>query len=166
MKGADHRTEVRIVKCMIGARPGALKDDALAAVLLSMRRLRVKRVRVVLLGLLLVATAAGQAAAQQAGAGGVELPGNTAGSPVGNAAGSYGGNPAVLALQAAMIADPATRERILALQDDPLVAEILADEATMNAIRAGDLGALLANPKLRALAEHPTVRGIVEAQGR
>lgn len=75
-----------------------------------------------------------------------------------------GGNAAVQALQAQMLADPATRERVLSLQDDPAVQQILKDPATMQALRAGDLGALLADPKLRALAAHPTVRGIIAEQ--
>lgn len=82
------------------------------------------------------------------------------------AAPGAGGNTAVQGLQAQMLADPATRDKVLSLQDDPAVQEILKDPKTMQAVRDGDLGALLADPKLRALAEHPTVRGIVEQQSR
>ena len=65
-------------------------------------------------------------------------------------------------LHAALLQDPANLERIHALQDDPLVQSILNDEQTMRAINAGDLGALLNDPKIEAFMNHPTVRDLGE----
>jgi len=77
-----------------------------------------------------------------------------------------GGSAAVQGMQAQMLADPATRDKVLELQEDPAVKAILQDPKVMQAVRSGDLDALLSDPKLRALANHPTVRGIVQQQGR
>ncbi|HEV8715190.1 MAG TPA: hypothetical protein VGX03_20460 [Candidatus Binatia bacterium] len=54
--------------------------------------------------------------------------------------------------------DPAAMEKILSLQNDPLVQSILDDAGTMQAIEAGDIGILLNDPKIRALMSHPTVQ--------
>ncbi len=70
------------------------------------------------------------------------------------------------AMQGSLLADPTTREEVLSLQDDALVTEILNDEDLMRAIDSGNLEQLLRDPKVRALADHPTVKGIVERQGR
>jgi hypothetical protein len=50
--------------------------------------------------------------------------------------------------------------KILSLQNDPLVQSILEDATTMRAIEAGDIGTLLNDPKIRALMSHPTVQGL------
>ena len=63
-------------------------------------------------------------------------------------------------LQQTLQQDPEAMEKILTLQNDPLVQSILNDAGTMRAIEAGDLGALLNDPKIRALMSHPTVQGL------
>ena len=68
-------------------------------------------------------------------------------------------------LQQRLLQDPAAMEKILSLQNDPLVQSILSDESTMRAIKAGDIGALLNNPKIRALMNHPTVRELSRKYG-
>jgi len=61
-------------------------------------------------------------------------------------------------LQQVFQQDPAAMEKILSLQNDPLVRSILDDAGTMRAIEAGDIGTLLNDPKIRALMSHPTVQ--------
>ena len=61
--------------------------------------------------------------------------------------------------------DPQTMDKIQTLQHDPLVKDILNDEATMRAINAGDLGTLMNDPKIKALMEHSTVREITRDGG-
>lgn len=68
--------------------------------------------------------------------------------------------PSAEGLQQAFQQDPAAMEKILSLQDDPLVKSILDDADTMRAIQAGDLGALMNDPKIRALMSHPTVQDL------
>jgi hypothetical protein len=77
-----------------------------------------------------------------------------------------GSNNAIDNMQGALLADPASREQVLSLQDDPQVKAILDDPATMRAVQSGDLGALLNDPKLRALLDNPTVRALVDQQSR
>ena len=77
-----------------------------------------------------------------------------------------GAGNAIANMQGALLADPASREQVLSLQDDPQVRAILEDPATMRAVQSGDLGALLADPKLRTLLDHPTVRSLVDQQSR
>lgn len=69
-------------------------------------------------------------------------------------------------LQQALSQDPATMSKIISLQNDPLMQQILSDENTMRAVQAGDLGALLNDPKVRALMNHPTVRELGEQYGQ
>jgi len=76
------------------------------------------------------------------------------------------GNAGASSMQSALMADPASREQVLSLQDDAQVQAILNDSATMRAVQAGDLGALMADPKIQALSQNPTVRGLVEQQTR
>ena len=61
-------------------------------------------------------------------------------------------------LQQALSQNPAAMNKIISLQNDPLMQQILRDENTMRAVQAGDLGALMNDPKVRALMNHPTVR--------
>jgi len=77
-----------------------------------------------------------------------------------------GADNAITNMQGALLADPESRERVLSLQDDAEVQAILNDPATMRAIEAGDLSALMSDPKLQALLENPKVRGLVEQQAR
>ncbi len=69
-------------------------------------------------------------------------------------------------LQQALSQDPAAMNKILSLQDDPLVQDILRDEQLMQAIHSGNLGALMNDPKIRALMSNPTVRDLGSQYGR
>jgi hypothetical protein len=69
-------------------------------------------------------------------------------------------------LQQSLMHDPAAMDKVLSLQDDPLVQSILSDEETMRAIQAGDIEALLNDPRIRTLMQHPTVKALGRAQGR
>lgn len=62
--------------------------------------------------------------------------------------------------------DPAAMNKILSLQNDPLMQQILSDENTMRAVQAGDLGTLLNDPKIRALMNHPTIRELSDLYGQ
>jgi len=66
-------------------------------------------------------------------------------------------------LKQALSQNPAAMNKIISLQNDPLMQQILGDENTMRAVQAGDLGALMNDPKVRALMNHPTIR---ELSGR
>ena len=66
----------------------------------------------------------------------------------------------VQALQQDMLSDPDLLLRVLALQEDSVVQEILSDAELMAKIEAGDLSALVGDPRIERLADHPTVRGI------
>ncbi len=69
-------------------------------------------------------------------------------------------NPQVGNMQLSLTQNPANMDKILSLQEDPLVQSILNDAQTMKAIKAGDIGTLLTNPKIRALMDHPTIQGL------
>lgn len=69
-------------------------------------------------------------------------------------------------LQRAFSQDSAAMSKILSLQDDPLVQEILRDEGLMQAIHSGNLGAVMNDPKVRALMSNPTVRDLGSQYGR
>lgn len=79
---------------------------------------------------------------------------------------SGSGNGPVETMQGNLLADPDSLERVMSLQDDAQIQAILNDPATMRAVQSGDLGALMANPKIQALGRNPTVRGLVEQQTR
>lgn len=114
--------------------------------------MRVSKGRPLLVALaLLVALSSGRAARAQ-NPGEASLAGGT-------------GN-AVSAMQGALLADDASREKVLSLQNDAQVQAILNDPATMRAVQAGDLGALMSNPKFKALLDNPTVRSLVDQQAR
>ncbi len=74
--------------------------------------------------------------------------------------------PAAGDLQQALTQDPAALNKILSLQNDPLVQSILSDESTMQAVESGDLGALLNDPKIKALMNHPTVQDLGQSYGQ
>lgn len=61
-------------------------------------------------------------------------------------------------LQQTLSQNPAAMSKIIALQNDPLMQQVLEDENTMRAVQAGALGALMNDPKIRALMNHPTIR--------
>jgi hypothetical protein len=67
---------------------------------------------------------------------------------------------AAQAVQQALLAQPGGAERVLSLQDDPNVQSLLEDDAVLDAVRSGDLGALLGDARVQDLMAHPTVRGL------
>ena len=73
---------------------------------------------------------------------------------------------AVGTMQGNLLSDPDSLERVMSLQEDAQIQAILNDPATMRAVQSGDLGALMADPKIQALGRNPTVRGLVEQQTR
>ena len=74
-------------------------------------------------------------------------------------------NSQVSNMQLSLMQNPANVDTILSLQEDPLVQSILNDAETMKAIKAGDIGTLLGNPKIRALMGHPTIQGMSQEYG-
>jgi hypothetical protein len=68
-------------------------------------------------------------------------------------------------LRQSLVRDPATLGKIESLQNEPVVKDILNDEQTMRAIHAGDLDALMNDPKIKALMEHSTVQEITQGAG-
>ena len=64
-----------------------------------------------------------------------------------------------------IVEDPNAMAKIETLQNDPLVKDILNDEATMRALNAGDLNTLMNDPKIKALMEHSTVRDLTRSTG-
>jgi hypothetical protein len=73
-------------------------------------------------------------------------------------------NGSVAGMQSALMADPSSRDQVMSLQDDPQMQAILNDPALMRAVQAGDVGALLADPRIQALDQNPTVRALVDQQ--
>jgi hypothetical protein len=64
------------------------------------------------------------------------------------------------ALQKSMEIDQEVIDLILALRDDPQVQDILKDPEIVNALISHDTAALIANPKIIELLNHPKVRTI------
>ena len=65
-------------------------------------------------------------------------------------------------MRESLLQNPNTLAKIQSLQNDPLVKEILSDEAAMRAINSGDLETLINDPRFNALMEHSTVREITQ----
>lgn len=68
----------------------------------------------------------------------------------------------ITSMRESLLQNPNTMAKIRSLQNDPLVRDILSDEAAMRAINSGDLETLSNNPKFKALMEHSTVREITQ----
>ncbi len=66
-------------------------------------------------------------------------------------------------IRKSLINNPSSMAKIESLQNDPLVKDILNDEATMRAINTGDVSTLMNNPKIKALMEHSTVRDLSQS---
>jgi hypothetical protein len=58
--------------------------------------------------------------------------------------------------------NPDAMSKIDALQNDPMIKDILNDKKTMRAISQGDLSTLMNNPKIKALMENSTVRELTQ----
>jgi hypothetical protein len=67
---------------------------------------------------------------------------------------------AVQSLQQRILADPRLASDVEALRDDAQVQAILADPAIAAALARGDLGALLAHPGIRRLADDAAVQDV------
>ena len=68
-------------------------------------------------------------------------------------------------LQQRMASDPDTMRDINALQDTPEMRDLLDDPAVLEALRSGNLEALLSNPKLARLAADPRIQKIADKYG-
>jgi len=66
-------------------------------------------------------------------------------------------------IRQSLMEDKNAMTNIESLQDDPVVKDILNDEATMRAINSGDLSALMNNPKIKALMENPAIREMTQS---
>ena len=68
----------------------------------------------------------------------------------------------VKALQHLIMGDQELVRMILSLLNDPEVQGILEDPSTIQAVNAGDIGSLTANPKFMKLLENPTIQDITK----
>ena len=74
--------------------------------------------------------------------------------------------PQVQELQQKMLGDDQSMALILSLKDDPEVQALLNDPAVLEAVQAGDLAALTANPRFMKLLENAKVREIQKRVGQ
>ena len=82
-------------------------------------------------------------------------------SPSGGAASSPGGLGAETgSLQKKMLSDQETMGLIQSLQNDPEFKKIVEDPEVMKAVNAGDITALMANPRFMKLLNNSTVQEI------
>jgi len=65
-------------------------------------------------------------------------------------------------IQERLISDEAVFLKIQALRDDPDIQAVLSDSALMEALRAGDLNAVISNPKFMRLIENPAIQEIMK----
>jgi hypothetical protein len=72
----------------------------------------------------------------------------------------------ITAMQQQLLANQEIMALINSLQNDPQVQAILSDPELMQAIYAGNIDALLNNPKLKNLADNPTIKSITEKNAR
>ena len=68
-------------------------------------------------------------------------------------------------LQQKMLGDEQTMALILSLKDDPEMQALLNDPAVLEAVQAGDLSALTANPRFMKLLENAKVKEIQKRVG-
>jgi len=68
----------------------------------------------------------------------------------------------VEALQERMEAQPEVMDTIRRLQSDPQFQDVLDDPEIVKALGSGDIAALLANPKVNNLINHPAVQDITK----
>lgn len=66
------------------------------------------------------------------------------------------------AMQQQFVANPEIMGIIMSLAEDPVVQEVLADPKIMEAMAAGDMDALAANPKFMNLMNHPKIKIITK----
>jgi len=68
----------------------------------------------------------------------------------------------IQAMQQSIMTNEALMTMIMGLQNDPEVQAILQDPEIMRAVNAGDMNALLANPKFRRLMENAKIKEITK----
>lgn len=68
-------------------------------------------------------------------------------------------------LQQKMLGDEQTMALILSLKDDPEMQALLNDPKVLEAVQAGDISALTANPRFMKLLENAKVREIQKRVG-
>lgn len=73
---------------------------------------------------------------------------------------NLGVNQEMQALQGSMLNNEQVLNMILSLQNDPNVQKVLNDPEIMNAVLAGDINALMSNPKFMELLNHPKIQEI------
>jgi len=78
----------------------------------------------------------------------------------GASTGNQGNTADIQAMQQSIMANGQLMTMIMNLQDDPEVQAILQDPEIMQAVNAGDMNALMANPKFRRLMENTKVKEI------
>ena len=66
------------------------------------------------------------------------------------------------AIEQRMTSDPETMSAISALQDSPEIKALLEDPDVLDALRSGNLQAILSNPKLARLAADPRIQEITK----
>ena len=71
-----------------------------------------------------------------------------------------GVSPDMESLQDAMMNDRGVMEKVMHLQNDPRMRELLKDPEFMKAINSGDISILMANPKFMELLNNPEIRAI------
>jgi len=84
--------------------------------------------------------------------------GPSSGSPA--AAPGNGTDAVVRSVGKKMMGDQEVMALILSLQNDPEFQKVLEDPEIMNAVNAGDVAALTANPRFMQLLNNPTVQDI------
>jgi len=82
------------------------------------------------------------------------------GAAGGRSSGNTVNTPDLQALQQEIMANEQIMAMIMNLQDDPEIQAILQDPEIMNAINAGDMNTLMANPKFRRLMENAKIKEI------
>lgn len=68
----------------------------------------------------------------------------------------------IQSLQQSIMANEQIMAMIMNLQDDPEIQAILQDPEMMEAVNAGDMNALLGNPKFRQLMENSKIKAITK----
>ena len=63
-------------------------------------------------------------------------------------------------LQKSITNDPQIMELIRTLQNDPAIEALLQDEAIIDAVSAGDINSLMANPEFIKIFENPSIQQI------
>lgn len=71
----------------------------------------------------------------------------------------------IQAMQQRLLSDPQTAAAVQALQSDPDVQAVLNDPAISAALARGDFTAVMADPKIRRLADNPTVQSLTRQVG-